>query len=76
MTYEEAEREWWSHTCDAPPVDEYGRPIFCGVRSPAPPPRHRRCTVPVRPGYGDAAFAAGCEDEWIDAMTGRYGENF
>ena len=33
----------------------------------------RPCSVPVRPGYGQAAFKAGCEDEWIDRMASRYG---
>lgn len=38
--------------------------------------RYGWCTVPVRPGYGQAAFKAGCEDEWIDAMKSRYGEEY
>jgi hypothetical protein len=33
----------------------------------------RKCPVPVRPGYGQAAYKAGCEDEWIDRMSSRYG---
>jgi hypothetical protein len=33
----------------------------------------RPCLVPVRPGYGRAAYKAGCEDEWIDSMSARYG---
>jgi hypothetical protein len=33
----------------------------------------RPCPVPVRPGYGQAAYKAGCEDEWIDRMSARYG---
>lgn len=33
----------------------------------------RPCTVPVRPGYGQAAYRSGCEDEWIDRMNARYG---
>lgn len=33
----------------------------------------RTCGVPVEPGYGQAAFKAGCEDEWIDRMTSKYG---
>lgn len=33
----------------------------------------RPCHVPVRPGYGQAAYRAGCEDEWIDRMASRYG---
>ena len=33
----------------------------------------RPCPVPVKPGYGQAAFKAGCEDEWIDRMQSRYG---
>ncbi len=33
----------------------------------------RPCPVPVRPGYGQAAYRAGCEDEWIDRMSARYG---
>lgn len=35
--------------------------------------RQRECGVSVRPGYGRAAYAAGCEDEYIDAMKARYG---
>lgn len=69
MTYAEAERKWWMNQCQAPPVDEYGRPVFYGVRCPLPP-------VPVRPGFGQAAYKAGCEDEWIDAMQARYGGNW
>ena len=34
------------------------------------------CRVPIRPGYGQAAYKAGCEDEWIDAMKNRYGEDY
>ena len=33
----------------------------------------RPCPVPVKPGYGQAAYKAGCEDEWIDRMRDRYG---
>ena len=33
----------------------------------------RPCPVPVKPGYGQAAYKAGCEDEWIDRMRSRYG---
>ena len=33
----------------------------------------RPCHVPVLPGYGQAAYKAGCEDEWIDRMAARYG---
>ena len=36
----------------------------------------RQCSVPIRPGYGQAAFKAGCEDEWIDRMKNRYGEDY
>lgn len=76
MTYAEAEIAWWTETCLPPPVDQHGRWVFFGVRCPTPPPRSRECTVPVRPGFGGAAFAAGCEDEWIDVMAGRYGEGW
>ena len=33
------------------------------------------CRTPVRPGSHNAmaAFAAGCEDEWIELMKARYG---
>lgn len=75
MTYEEAEQEWWATRCQIPPVDEHGRFVFFGVRSPATPAR-AALTVPVRPGFGQAAFKAGCEDEWIDAMQSRYGGNW
>lgn len=76
MTYREAEERWWSNNCQPPQADEYGRPVFYGVRCPLPPSRRQReCTVPVRPGYGPAAYAAGCEDEWIDRMTFRFGGN-
>lgn len=34
----------------------------------------RPCTVPVRPGYGQAAYKAGCEDEYDNEMEARYGE--
>jgi hypothetical protein len=30
----------------------------------------------VRPGYGQAAFKAGCEDEYIDRMRARYGDEW
>lgn len=33
----------------------------------------RPCPVPVRPGLGQQAYKAGCEDEWIDRMQSRYG---
>jgi len=33
----------------------------------------RPCPVPVRPGYGQAAYRAGCEDEYADRMAARYG---
>lgn len=33
----------------------------------------RQCSVPVEPGFGQAAYKAGCEDEWIDRMTSKYG---
>lgn len=33
----------------------------------------RPCPVPVKPGYGQAAYKAGCEDEWADRMKSRYG---
>ena len=33
----------------------------------------RPCPVPVRPGFGQEAYKAGCEDEWIDRMQARYG---
>lgn len=35
----------------------------------------RPCPAPVRPGANNAAAARrlGCEDEWIDRMSGRYG---
>lgn len=35
----------------------------------------RPCDAPVRPGShnADAAYRAGQEDEWIDAMQSRYG---
>jgi hypothetical protein len=33
----------------------------------------RPCPVPVKPGYGQAAYRAGCEDEWSDRMNARYG---
>jgi hypothetical protein len=33
----------------------------------------RPCPVPVCPGYGQAAYRAGCEDEWIDRMAAKYG---
>lgn len=35
----------------------------------------RPCPVPVRPGNhnAQAAYKAGCEDEWIDRMQARYG---
>lgn len=33
----------------------------------------RPCPVPVKPGMGQAAYKAGCEDEWIDRMQSRYG---
>lgn len=36
----------------------------------------RPCPVPVRPGYGQAAFKAGCEDEYIDRMAARYGDEW
>ena len=32
----------------------------------------RECTVPVKPGYGQWAYKAGCEDEYIDRMRSRY----
>lgn len=42
--------------------------------APLPEPRDARpCPVPVRPGFGKAAYKAGCEDEWIDRMKSRYG---
>jgi hypothetical protein len=75
MTYEEAEQAWWATRCQTPPVDEHGRFIFFGVRNPATPAR-AALAVPVRPGFGQAAFKAGCEDEWIDAMQSRYGGNW
>jgi hypothetical protein len=77
MTYEEAEREWWGTRCSSPPADEFGRSVYFGVRCPLPPTRRQReCSVPVRPGFGQAAFKAGCEDEWIDRMDSRYGGNW
>jgi hypothetical protein len=35
----------------------------------------RPCPVPVRPGShnAQAAYKAGCEDEWIDRMSAKYG---
>ena len=33
----------------------------------------RPCHVPVLPGYGQHAYRTGCEDEWIDRMSARYG---
>lgn len=36
----------------------------------------RACPVPVRPGYGRAAYKAGCEDEWIDRMKARFGDEW
>lgn len=33
----------------------------------------RPCPVPVKPGYGQAAYRAGCEDEWSERMNARYG---
>lgn len=35
----------------------------------------RPCPVPVRPGNhnAQAAYKSGCEDEWIDRMSARYG---
>jgi hypothetical protein len=46
------------------------------VLEPARPARP--CNVPVRPGSHNAAAAyrSGCEDEWIDRMQGRYGEEY
>lgn len=39
----------------------------------AKPAEPRPCPVPVRPGYAQSAYRAGCEDEWIDRMQSRYG---
>jgi len=36
-------------------------------------PEARPCPVPVRPGNAQAAYKAGCEDEWSDRMSSRYG---
>ena len=36
-------------------------------------PEPRPCSVPVKPGNGNAAYAAGCEDEWAERMKRRYG---
>ena len=36
----------------------------------------RPCPVPVRPGYGQAAFKTGCENEYIDRMRARYGDEW
>jgi crotonobetainyl-CoA:carnitine CoA-transferase CaiB-like acyl-CoA transferase len=38
----------------------------------------RPCPAPVRPGAHNAAAARrlGCEDEWIDRMKNRYGEEW
>ena len=33
-------------------------------------------TVPLMPGYANHALRAGCLDEWIDAMTNRFGEDY
>lgn len=33
----------------------------------------RPCSVPVQPGYGQAAYRSGCEDEWIDRMGASFG---
>lgn len=46
--------------------DENVTPV-CPCRVPPP------CTVPVRPGFGNAAFKAGCEDEYANEMKARYG---
>jgi hypothetical protein len=43
------------------------------VAEATPDDGSRPCHVPVRPGYGQAAYKAGCEDEWIDRMSARYG---
>lgn len=45
---------------------------------PAKKQEARPCPVPVRPGshWAAAARRAGCEDEWIDRMKFRYGEEW
>lgn len=47
-------------------VSEKDEPLEANVEA-------RTCHVPVRPGYGQAAYRAGCEDEYIDRMNARYG---
>ncbi len=39
----------------------------------APAAEARPCPVPVKPGFGQSAYRAGCEDEWADRMSARYG---
>ena len=63
--YRAAEARWWEENCMPPTVDADGVPVFA-----------RPCTVPVAPGNGQAAYREGCEDEWIDRMRARYGEEY
>jgi hypothetical protein len=42
-------------------------------KQPEPEHEPRPCPVPVRPGFAQAAYKAGCEDEWADRMKFRYG---
>lgn len=48
------------------------------AEAPAAKDQARPCPVPVRLGahWAAAAYRAGCEDEWIDRIEGRYGEGY
>lgn len=63
----EREERWQRYLNADIPADDDEVVGWQPCRAPTPN------TVPAKPGNGNAAYKAGCEDEWSNEMNVRYG---